>query len=36
MGNAVNKERSIKEDGRYIIFYDFDNEGEESGEKEES
>jgi hypothetical protein len=25
----VEKEREIKEDGRYIIFYTFDDEGEE-------
>jgi hypothetical protein len=32
----VNKERNIKEDGRYVIFYEFDDEAEESNEEEES
>jgi hypothetical protein len=31
----VNKERNIKEDGRYVIFYEFDDEAEESNEEEE-
>ena len=26
---TVEKEREIKEDGRYIIFYTFEDEGEE-------
>jgi hypothetical protein len=30
--NAVKKEREIKEDGRYIIFYEFDDEAEEENE----
>jgi hypothetical protein len=28
-GTEVQKEREIKEDGRYIIFYTFEDEGEE-------
>ena len=33
---TLNKERATKEDGRYIIFYAFDEEGEETEEDEES
>lgn len=32
----MKKEREIKEDGRYIIFYEFDDEAEDSEEEEES
>jgi hypothetical protein len=28
----LRKERETKEDGRYIIFYSFEDEGEERGE----
>ncbi len=28
----MKKEREIKEDGRYIIFYEFDDEAEEENE----
>jgi len=28
---APRKERLLKDDGRYIIFYDFEDEGEERG-----
>lgn len=31
-GNALKKEREIKEDGRYIIYYEFDDEAEEEEE----
>ncbi len=29
MGTEVKKERETKEDGRYIVFYTFEDEGEE-------
>ena len=29
----MKKEREIKEDGRYIIFYEFDDEAEEEEEE---
>lgn len=31
-GDPVKKEREIKEDGRYIIFYEFDDEAEVENE----
>ena len=33
---AYKKERETKEDGRYIIFYTFEDEGEESPDEEAS
>ena len=30
----IEKERETKEDGRYIIFYSFEDEGEEDSEED--
>lgn len=32
IGEPVAKERELKDDGRYIIFYTFEEESEEEGE----
>ncbi len=32
IGEPVAKERELKDDGRYIIFYTFEEEPEEEGE----